>query len=66
MESYGEFDMEGYGVGSYLVLNNGYGWVTRSFALRVMGLDRVLVSGNGYGESQGLEWIQFQMVGSWI
>ena len=55
MESYGEFDVEGYGVGLYLVSNNGYGRVTRSFALRVTGLDRILVSGNGYGESRGLE-----------
>ena len=51
MESYSEFDVECYGVGSCLVSNNGYGRVTRSFVLRVTGLDHVLVSGNGCGES---------------
>ena len=48
-----EFDMECYGVGSCLVLNNGYGWVTRSFVWRVTGLDRVWYQTRGmesYGE----------------
>ena len=48
-----KFDMECYGVGSCLVLNNGYGRVTRSFVWRVTGLDHVWYQTRGmesYGE----------------
>ena len=46
--------MEGYGVGSHLVSNNGYGEL--QMVLRGgYGVGSCLVSGGGYGVSQGLD-----------
>ena len=46
--------MEGYGVGSYLVLNNGYGEL-RGVLRGGYGVGSCLVLGGGYRVSQGLD-----------
>ena len=46
--------LEGYRVGSYLVLNNGYGEL-RGVLRGGYGVGSCLVSGGGYGMSQGLD-----------